>query len=354
MVNIRLDADEASRLGVNRGLLSLQLAGSFNGRSIASVWENGRSLPVTLYAEGLEGDMPYTVIGDQMVASALPGVSIPLRQVASVEPDWQVAQLHRWGGESSVSVYADTKMGISQPQVMEEVEDYVNHLELPEGAHVQYSGLSSLNAVLGPEIAIAFFVACLILFVFLSMVFGTALVLTAFGTLLSMQSLAFLALGALAIVGAMTYTLGKHNYGYKGWGDLGVFLFFGLLSTMGSFYLQTQTLTAEAVLAAVAIALPNVGVLNLNNVRDMDNDLKHGKRTLASRLGKTGGKIYHALLLLICFVLFVCIGKYWVLCTLPVIIWHVWYIFRHDGHDLDLQMPVLMFTTLTIALLAIV
>ena len=167
MVNIRLDADEASRLGVNRGLLSLQLAGSFNGQSIASVWENGRSLPVTLYAEGLEGDMPYTVIGDQMVASALPGVSIPLRQVASVEPDWQVAQLHRWGGESSVSVYADTKMGISQPQVMEEVEDYVNHLELPEGAHVQYSGLSSLNAVLGPEIAIAFFVACLILFVFL-------------------------------------------------------------------------------------------------------------------------------------------------------------------------------------------
>lgn len=194
----------------------------------------------------------------------------------------------------------------------------------------------------------------IILFVFLSMVFGTALVLTAFGTLLSMQSLAFLALGALAIVGAMTYTLGKHNYGYKGLGDLGVFLFFGLLSTMGSFYLQTQTLTAEAVLAAVAIALPNVGVLNLNNVRDMDNDLKHGKRTLASRLGKTGGKIYHALLLLICFVLFVCIGKYWVLCTLPVIIWHVWYIFRHDGHDLDLQMPVLMFTTLTIALLAIV
>jgi multidrug efflux pump subunit AcrB len=167
MVNIRLDADEASRLGVNRGLLSLQLAGSFNGQSIASVWENGRSLPVTLYAEGLDGDMPYTVIGDQMVASALPGVSIPLRQVASVEPDWQVAQLHRWGGESSVSVYADTKMGISQPQVMEEVEDYVNHLELPEGAHVQYSGLSSLNAVLGPEIAIAFFVACLILFVFL-------------------------------------------------------------------------------------------------------------------------------------------------------------------------------------------
>ena len=194
----------------------------------------------------------------------------------------------------------------------------------------------------------------IVLFVFLSMVFGGVLVLTAFDTFLCVPAVVFLGLGALAIVGAMTYTLGKHNYGYKGLGDLGVFLFFGLLSTLGSFYLQTQTLTAEAVLAAVAIALPNVGVLNLNNVRDMDNDLKHGKRTLASRLGKKGGKIYHALLLLICYVLFVCIGKYWVLCTLPVIIWHVWYIFRHDGHALDLQMPVLMFTTLTIALLAIV
>ncbi|MBR4520756.1 MAG: 1,4-dihydroxy-2-naphthoate octaprenyltransferase [Paludibacteraceae bacterium] len=194
----------------------------------------------------------------------------------------------------------------------------------------------------------------IVLFVFLSMVFGGVLVLTAFDTFQCVPAVVFLGLGALAIVGAMTYTLGKHNYGYKGLGDLGVFLFFGLLSTLGSFYLQTQTLTAEAVLAAVAIALPNVGVLNLNNVRDMDNDLKHGKRTLASRLGKKGGKIYHALLLLICYVLFVCIGKYWVLCTLPVIIWHVWYIFRHDGHALDLQMPVLMFTTLTIALLAIV
>ena len=166
-VNIRLDEDEAPRLGVNRGLLSLQLAGSFNGQTIASVWENGRSLPVTLYADGLEGDMPYTVLGDQMVTSALPGVSIPLRQVASVEPDWHVAQLHRWGGEPAVSVYADTKMGISQPRVMKEMKGYIDKLDLPEGAHVEYSGLSSLNSVLGPEIGFAFFVACLILFVFL-------------------------------------------------------------------------------------------------------------------------------------------------------------------------------------------
>ena len=167
VVNIRLDGDEASRLGVNRTLLSLQLAGSFNGQSIASVWEEDRSVPVTLYAEGLEGDMPYTVVGDQLVTSALPGVRIPLRQVASVEPDWQPAQLHRWGGEPAVGVYADTKMGVSQPRVMDKVDAYMKQVELPEGVRYEYSGLSSLNAVLGPQIAIAFIVACLILFVFL-------------------------------------------------------------------------------------------------------------------------------------------------------------------------------------------
>ena len=194
----------------------------------------------------------------------------------------------------------------------------------------------------------------IVVFIFLSVVFGGALILTAFDTFLCLPAAVFLGLGALAIAGAMTYTLGKHNYGYKGLGDLGVFLFFGLLSTMGSYYLQTKMLTTEVVLAAVAIAMPNVGVLNLNNIRDIDNDLKHGKRTLAARLGKTGGKIYHALLLAVCFGLFMYLQRWWVLCALPVIIWHVWYIFRHDGHQLDKQMPVLMFTTLAIAFLAVI
>jgi 1,4-dihydroxy-2-naphthoate octaprenyltransferase len=123
---------------------------------------------------------------------------------------------------------------------------------------------------------------------------------------------------------------------------------------MGSYYLQTKSLTSDVVLSAIAIAMPNVGVLNLNNIRDMANDRLHGKRTLASRLGSTGARIYHAVLLLVCFTLFVCLGHYWVLLALPVIGWHVWYIFRHEGHDLDLQMPVLMFTTLAIAALAII
>ena len=193
------------------------------------------------------------------------------------------------------------------------------------------------------------------LFLALCVLFGSALIFTAFGLPIStIQSqisniLIFLGLGALAIIGAVTYTLGKHSYGYLGLGDLGVFLFFGLLSTLGGYYLQTQTLTAEAVWCGVAIGLPCVGVLNLNNVRDMNNDRAHGKRTLASMLGVRGGKIYQTGLLVICILIFICLGHWWVLCVTPVWVWHLWFIWTHESSELDRQMPVLMLSTLVVA-----
>ena len=188
------------------------------------------------------------------------------------------------------------------------------------------------------------------LFIGLSVVFGTVLIWTAFGTLFCWKSLVFLGLGALAIVGAMTYTLGRHNYGYKGFGDLGVFLFFGLLSTMGAYWLQTQTMTWEVTLAAVAIGLPCVGVLNLNNIRDMQNDIAHGKRTFASQLGQQGGRMYHTVLLVGCLAIFADLGHWWTLLILPVWAWHLWFVWTHT-EQLDKQMPVLMFTTLIVAVL---
>ena len=190
------------------------------------------------------------------------------------------------------------------------------------------------------------------IFVALSIIFGSALVWYSFSTLADWRALLFLCFGLLAILGAMTYTLGKHNYGYRGLGDLGVFLFFGLMSVMGSFYLQAKTMTVEVVVAAVAIAMPIVGVLNLNNIRDMDNDIAHGKRTLAGKLGKTGAKIYHTVLLVTCFALFVYLKRYYTLFVLPVMVWHLIYIFTHQEAELDKQMPVLMFSTIAIAFLA--
>lgn len=189
------------------------------------------------------------------------------------------------------------------------------------------------------------------LFIGLCVVFGTALVLTAFRPWSSKlgEVCIFLVLGLLAIIGAMTYTLGKHSYGYMGLGDLGVFLFFGLLSTMGSYYLQAQTLTWEAFGCGVAIGLPCVGVLNLNNIRDMNNDRAHGKRTFASMLGTKGGKIYHTCLLVTSLILFAVWGHYLALLIVPVWAWHIVYIWRNEGSALDIQMPVLMFSTLVVS-----
>lgn len=185
----------------------------------------------------------------------------------------------------------------------------------------------------------------ILLFIALSILFGTVLVWTAFGSLTGEASWVFLGLGALAIIGAIKYTLGKHSYGYMGLGDLGVFLFFGLLSTLGAYYLQVQALTPEVVWCGVAIGLPCVGVLNLNNIRDMNNDRAHAKRTFASMLGYAGAKIYHTGLLFACLTIFLLYAHWWALCVTPIWAWHAWYVWTHEGSDLDRQMPVLMLST---------
>lgn len=199
----------------------------------------------------------------------------------------------------------------------------------------------------------------IILFVILSVLFGTALIGVAFWDEISLSPFTFhlspflfLLLGALAIIGAIKYTLGKHSYGYMGLGDLGVFLFFGLLSTMGAYYLQTQTLTWEVFWAGVAVGLPCVGVLNLNNIRDMNNDRAHHKRTLASALGPKGARIYHSLLLIGAMTIMVLYGHYWTLCVLPVWVWNLSYLWTQPESKLDKQMPVLMFSTLVFSVLA--
>lgn len=190
------------------------------------------------------------------------------------------------------------------------------------------------------------------LFTGLCVVFGISLIYSAFGTLWSTQSLGFIGLGLLAILGAVKYTLGKHSYGYMGLGDLGVFLFFGLLSTMGAYYLQVQTMSWEVFACGAAIGLPCVGVLNLNNIRDMYNDRLHGKHTFASLLGPRGARVYHTCLLVGCVAIFTASGHLWPLCITPVWGWHLWYVWTHED-KLDKQMPVLMFSTLIVAILAL-
>lgn len=108
----------------------------------------------------------------------------------------------------------------------------------------------------------------------------------------------FLGFGILSLLAAYFYTAGKKSYGYIGLGDLAVFLFFGLLPVMGTFFLNAQHITSEIILPAISIGFFSTGVLNLNNIRDIDNDRQSGKITLAVRMGSRNGKIYHAVLII--------------------------------------------------------
>mgnify|MGYP000879389945 FL=1 len=135
----------------------------------------------------------------------------------------------------------------------------------------------------------------------------SGLVLVAVACRTPADFLGFLLLGLLAIIAAITYTVGTRPYGYMGLGDVSVLLFFGWLSVIGTWYLQAHTLIAAVFLPATACGLLAAAVLNINNLRDIESDRLNGKNTLAVRLGPVMARRYHAGLLaatLVCFALF--------------------------------------------------
>jgi 1,4-dihydroxy-2-naphthoate octaprenyltransferase len=109
----------------------------------------------------------------------------------------------------------------------------------------------------------------------------------------------FVGLGLLAILAAIAYTVGKKPYGYMGLGDLSVFLFFGWVGTFGTYYLQTEILNYYILIPASGCGFLSVAVLNLNNLRDIENDRKTGKRSIPVRIGKTFGFYYQKTIMLL-------------------------------------------------------
>lgn len=114
--------------------------------------------------------------------------------------------------------------------------------------------------------------------------------------------LVFALLGLFAIWASIKYTVGSDAYGYRGLGDLFVFLFFGLLSVLGTCFLYTRAIAINAVWVAVAIGCLSAAVLNLNNMRDINSDRASGKRTLAVLLGFQKARLYHSALISLAFI----------------------------------------------------
>lgn len=130
-----------------------------------------------------------------------------------------------------------------------------------------------------------------------TLVFAGLLIYFAFKESYLWYSLLFLVLGVLAIASAIRYTIGNNAYGYKGYGDVFVFVFFGLVSTFGVYFMFSKTLDVLLLLPATAIGFLSVGVLNLNNMRDEESDKKAGKNTLVVKNGGVWAKKYHYFLI---------------------------------------------------------
>lgn len=149
--------------------------------------------------------------------------------------------------------------------------------------------------------------------------------------------LVFLGLGALAIVAAITYTVGKKPYGYLGLGDLSVLIFFGFLAVLGTFYLQAHTLPTQILLPALGCGLLAVAVLNINNLRDINQDRIAGKITLVVRIGAENGRIYHLILLIlavVCYLIFaINTFQHWYnylfVLTVPLLVKHGLFVYQH-------------------------
>ena len=149
------------------------------------------------------------------------------------------------------------------------------------------------GAVSPKQMRLAIFVNTII-----SSTLSVLLIWKAFGIDYLLNSLIFILLGGLSIYAAISYTVGRTAYGYRAMGDLVVFLFFGILSVVGTFFLFAKQIDARLFFPASSVGFLSVAVLNLNNMRDLDSDKKSQKKTLAVYMGRKKSKVYHFLLVL--------------------------------------------------------
>lgn len=150
----------------------------------------------------------------------------------------------------------------------------------------------------------------IVIFSILSLVSGIPLIIIGTKAVPVVYFIGFLILGILAIIAAIKYTAGKSAYGYRGLGDIFVFLFFGLAGVLGTLFLHQKSILCIAILPAITVGLFSVGVLNLNNMRDHVNDKAFGKMTIPVKIGIKTAKFYHLSLILLGFISTICYSIY--------------------------------------------
>lgn len=194
----------------------------------------------------------------------------------------------------------------------------------------------------------------------ITFIFATLLIYFSFKDQYLYYSLFFLVLGVIAIASAIRYTVGNSAYGYRGWGDVFVFVFFGWVSTMGTYFLFAKEWDWYLTLPATAIGLLSVGVLNLNNMRDEDSDRKSEKRTLVVKMGGAAARQYHYFLITTAMVLMLGFGllkgfaidQYIYVIVFFPLMSHMLRVHRtQNNRDLDPELKRLALSTFVLSLL---
>lgn len=196
----------------------------------------------------------------------------------------------------------------------------------------------------------------------LSCVFGLLMIYSSLGTLFSITAIGFMILGVLAIIAAMKYTLGKNPYGYRGLGDIYVFLFFGLAVVCGGYYLCSGNPQIwNSLLPACAAGCFSVAVLNVNNIRDMKADAAT-RVTMAIRMGETGARVYQTVLIVLGWAFLLAwsamtaksVWGYAYVLALPLYVLHLKVVWKNIGGGLDAMVPMLSISTFLLALLTLI
>ncbi|WP_018343523.1 1,4-dihydroxy-2-naphthoate polyprenyltransferase [Cytophaga aurantiaca] len=229
--------------------------------------------------------------------------------------------------------------------------DYGDFVNGADSAH----RVGPQRAVQSGIISIAEMRSAIIAFSILSLIAGITLLYQVRGLLSVELLIGFLVVGLLAIVAAVTYTSGKRPYGYAGLGDISVFIFFGFVAVCGTYFLQSGNIAADVILPAVSCGLLSTGVLNVNNLRDIDSDKLAGKKSIPVRIGPVYGRYYHVLLISIawlCATIYVIshytsIFNFMYLLSLPLFVRHMILVFKtKEPRLLDPYLKQLALSTL--------
>lgn len=245
-----------------------------------------------------------------------------------------------------------------------ELGDVLRGTDTAERQGPQYGLNSGAMTVRNMKVLIGVFIA-------LCLVFGTLMIRFSFGTLLSLNAVLMFLLGCFAVKAAMSYTLGPNPYGYRAMGDVYVFLFFGLVAVYGAYFIVSGDATNFAILLpGAAIGCFSVGVLNVNNIRDMKTDAEN-RLTVAIKMGPRKARIYQTVLIVAGWVLLAAFFAWdygylarhgvettlgwrqliWVV-TLPLYTLHLRGVWSRDGRALDPMLPLLVLSTFLLSCLA--